>query len=109
MPRGSELKAMVGWIKANVQDDEPFVLRFPRREAAKRIENKEKKREVRFRCDESTYTEFHIERERVLRELDENPTLFGLYLCEVLKAQRNEDVAAWKRGHEEGVPGLDTA
>jgi hypothetical protein len=92
MPKGSELKAMLGWIERNVQDDEPVVLRFPRREASRRIENVEKRRRITLVTDEANYTEFHLWREAYMRVLGENPTLVTQAIIEAMKAF---DVKDW--------------
>lgn len=102
----AELKANWPWALEHIPDDEP--VSFPRREAKKRAANKEKKSEVRFRCDEVTYAEFHKHKERIMRQLDENPTLFGLFLCEVLDGWRDEAVAAWKRNNEGSGAEIET-
>jgi hypothetical protein len=94
----AELKLNWDWFLRNMPDNEP--ISFPRREAKKRMANKEKKSEVRFKCDPVTYGEFHVQKERIMRQLDENPTLFGLFVCETLSDWRDEAVAAWKRNHE---------
>jgi hypothetical protein len=93
MPKGSELKAMIGWIQANVQDDEPFVLRFPRRESRRRIQNTEKRRRITMATDEQNYAEFHAMREAYMLELNENPTLVTQAIIEAMKAF---DVRGWK-------------
>jgi hypothetical protein len=86
MPKGSELKAMLGWIRENVQDDEPFVLRFPRREAKRRIQNVEKRRRITLATDEANYTEFHVWRGAYMHTLGENPTLVTQAIIEAMKA-----------------------
>lgn len=93
MPKGAELKAMIPWILDNVQDGEPFVLRFPRREASKRIENKEKKRRIVMQTDEQNYVEFQVWREAYMQKLDENPTLVTQAIIEAMKAF---DLLAWR-------------
>ena len=92
MPKGSELKGMTGWILANVQDDEPFILRFPRREAKRRIENVEKRRRITLTTDEHNYTEFHVWREAYMHTLGENPTLVTQA---IIQAMKEFDVKGW--------------
>ena len=93
MPKGEELKGMIPWIIANVQDDEPFVLRFPRREAKRRIENVEKRKRISFMSDEKGYEKFHLRKEAwMLAALHENPSLFA----SALEAAMEEfDVKGW--------------
>lgn len=88
-----ELKANWAWFLKNMPDDE--VCSFPRREAKKRIANKEKKSRVVFACDPVTYSEFHTEKERVMRLLHENPVLFGFWMIAVIKEQDDASIAQW--------------
>jgi hypothetical protein len=100
MPRWAEVKARWAWLNDHLADDEPVVFKLPRREARKRIANVEKRKRITFAADEQTFAEFHAERERILRVLDENPTLFGLYLVTCLRHWSNDEIAAWKAEHE---------
>ncbi len=88
-----ELKANWAWFLKNMPDDEPCS--FPRREVKKRIANKEKKSRIVFVCDPVTFSEFHAEKERVMRMLGENPTLFGVWLVESMKASDDAAVQEW--------------
>lgn len=93
-----ELKANWAWFVKNMQDDEPCS--FPRREAKKRQQNKERKSRVVFNCDPETYAAFHREKERIMRVLDENPTLFGVFLCAVLEEWSDYKISCWKKAQE---------
>jgi hypothetical protein len=94
----SELKLNWEWFLRNMPDNEP--VSFPRREARRRAANKEKKSEVRFRCDPQTYSEFHQQKERIMRQLDENPTTFGLFVITCLTHWNDEEIREWKERQE---------
>jgi hypothetical protein len=94
----AELKANWAWFLEHMPDDEPCS--FPRREVKRRIANKEKRSRVSFACDPDTYSEFHRERERIMRVLDDNPTTFGLYLIKCLRYWDDEEIRAWKEEQE---------
>jgi hypothetical protein len=100
MPRwGDEKVRLRKLLAAPISDEEPCTrMFFPRHEAKKRI--KEKRHRVGFACDEITYRAFNEERERVIRQLDDNPTFFGVFLTDVLKGFTNELVAQWRTMHE---------
>lgn len=102
MPKWSEEKIRLRkLLEAPIPDDEPCTrMRFPRRDAAKRVKNVEKRRRIVFPADEVTYSEFHREKERVLRQLDDNPVLFGVFLTDVLKGFTDGLVAQWRNIHE---------
>ena|SRR5579864_7225997 len=70
---------------------------FPRREALKRIANKEKRHRISFDADETTYEEFWAIWEAWMRELDENPTLVK---HGIIKALKEFDVRGWKEQQE---------
>ena len=71
----SEFKAHLPWFMANMSDDEPLV--FPRRQAKKRIANREHRKRIIFDTDPLGYQRFHARREAWLLELADNPTLFA--------------------------------
>jgi len=98
--KGSELKAMLGWIKQNVQDNEPVLLKFPRREARKRICNTENRKRIAFTVDPVTYVAFHAEKERLMAKMGDNPVLFGLFLTDVMKGFTEELLDRWMEIHE---------
>lgn len=99
MPKWAEIKARWGWLNENLSDDEPVLFKLPRREARKRIENKEKRHRIVINCDETTYTEFHVWREAYMHTLGENPTLVG---HAIVQAMKEFDVLAWKQEQAEG-------
>lgn len=84
--KGAELKAMRTWIEQNIGDDEPVLLKFPRREARKRIQNKEKSKRIVITTDEQNFSEFHAIREAYMHFCEENPTLVGLAIISAMKA-----------------------
>jgi len=90
--KGVELKAMLGWIRENIQDNEPVLLKFPRREAAKKVRNTEKRRRISFVTDELGYSRWNARREAWMQALDENPTLFAEALD---RAMETFDVRGW--------------
>jgi hypothetical protein len=102
MPKWAEEKIRVRkLLAAPIPDDEPCTrMIFPRREAKKRAASKEKHHKIVFRCDQTTYGEFHAERERILQGLDENPVLFGVFITDVLKGFTEELVSRWRAMHE---------
>lgn len=87
--------------KRILPDDEPIV--FPRREAKRRAANKEKRHRIMFDCDEVTYAAFHLQRERMLHALEENPTLFGVWLTEVMESWSDAMLQRWKENHESSL------
>jgi hypothetical protein len=95
MARWGELKTRWQWMLENLPDDEP--ISFPRREAKRRVANKEKRHRISFVADEDSYREFWSIREDWMGELGDNPTLVNLATIEAMK---EFDVAAWKAKHE---------
>ena len=51
MPRWAEVKARWPWLLEHLSDDEPVLFKLPRREARKRIENKEKRHRIVLNVD----------------------------------------------------------
>jgi hypothetical protein len=102
MPRWvEERERLKKLLAAPIPDDEPCTrMRFPRRDAAKRIKNTEKRKRIVFPADEETYKDFHGERERILRQLDDNPVLFGVFIADVLKSFTEPLVAKWREIHD---------
>ena len=103
MAKWGEIKARWGWLRDNLPDDEPVVFKLPRREARKRVKNTENRKRIVFSADPTTYSAFHQHKEIVMRELEENPTMFGVFITDLLKgfAERPELIAHWRRLHEE--------
>ena len=106
MPRWAEVKARWPWLLEHLSDDEPVLFKLPRREARKRIENKEKRHRIVLNVDETTYTEFHVWREAYMHTLEENPTLVG---HAIVQAMKEFDVMVWKQeqAEEEHMLGKD--
>jgi hypothetical protein len=98
MPRWGEVKARWPWLLEHLSDDEPVLFKLPRREARKRIENKEKRHRIVMNVDETTYSEFAVWREAYMSKLDENPVLFGYAL---IQAMKEFDLLAWKQEQAE--------
>ena len=103
MPRGRE--ELIAYCKRvlerahRVPDDEPWSpLRFPRQDAIKRIKKDIKR--ISFQVDPHTKERFVPERERIMRCLGENPTLFGVWLTEVLESWQDDMVRNWLAAHE---------
>lgn len=91
----SELKAHWPWMLEHMADDEPVV--FPRRQAKKRVANKEHRKRIIFDTDELGYSRFHARREAWLLELGDNPSLFAEALD---KAMETFDIRGWMDAKE---------
>src|SRR5882762_6940981 len=102
MPKLSEEKVRLRkLLAAPIPDDEPCTrMIFPRREAKKRAASKEQHHKIVFRCDQTTWKEFHAERERIIQLLDDNPIFFGVFITDVLKGFTNELVSRWRTMHD---------
>jgi hypothetical protein len=102
MPKwADERERLKKLLAANIPDDEPCTrMIFPRREAAKRKKSTEKHHKIVFRCDETTYQEFHEHRERILRLLDDNPILYGVFITDVQKSFSEALVSQWRAIHD---------
>ena len=88
-------------LAAPIADNEPCTrMIFPRQEAKKRARTTEKHHKIAFRCDSDTYRDFHLERERILLKLDDNPVLFGVFITDVLRGFTDELVERWRKIHE---------
>ncbi len=85
MARWSEVKARWQWLCDNLELDEPVVFKLPRREARKRIINKDQKRRIIMSTDPQNYAEFMALREAYMRYCDENPTQVMLAITEAMK------------------------
>lgn len=85
-----ELKAHWPWMVEHMPEDEPVC--FPRRNARKRVANKEKRKRIIFDTDELGYSRFHARREAWLLELADNPSFFSEALD---KAMETFDVRGW--------------
>ena len=103
MPRGRD--ELIAYCKRvlerayRVPDDEPWSqIRFPRQDAIKRIKKDIKR--ISFVVDPHTKDRYITERERILRVLDDNPTLFGVWLIEVLESWQDDMVRKWRAAHE---------
>jgi hypothetical protein len=79
-------------------DDEPIVLKFPRKEARKRIRNTEKKSRVIFVTTPENYQAFHAARAHVI-EATGNPTIADKLISEVIYAMPAE---TWRKFMEAG-------
>jgi hypothetical protein len=99
MPKWKEEKERLRWLikEGKLTDDEPCKVLFPRMDANKRIQNKEKAKRIVMQTDEQNYSEFHAMREAYTLELDENPTLVVLA---IIQAMRTFDVRGWKETRE---------
>ena len=86
----AELKAHWPWMLKHMADDEPVI--FPRRNAKRRIANKEKRRRIIFDTDEVGYARFHARREAWMLELTDNPSLFNEALD---AAMATFDIRGW--------------
>lgn len=86
MAKWAEVKARWQWLNEHLADDEPVVFKLPRREARKRIENKEKKRRITLQTDEQNYSEFQVWNEAYMQTCGENPTLRTQAIIEAMKA-----------------------
>lgn len=93
-----EVKTSWKWLLEHIGDDEPCVLKFPRREAMRNIKNKKKSKRIVVTTDEQSFKEFHALKEAWMRELHENPTLFYHAMME---AMRTFDVRGWKEQNEQ--------
>jgi len=101
MPKWSEERERLRWLikEGKLQDDEPCKVLFPRMDAKKRIQNKEKSKRIVMQTDEQNYSEFHAMREAYTLELGENPTLVMLAIIEAMKTF---DVRGWKEQRDAG-------
>lgn len=100
MPRGrDELREHLKRCLERVDKvplDEPWCgIRFPRVEAKKRISNEKKSKRIVIVTDPQNFSEFHAERERIMRVFEENPTMFGYYLVALMKRWNDEEITAW--------------
>lgn len=95
--RFNEVKSNWKWLTEHIGDDEPCVLKFPRREAKRNIENKRKSKRIVVTTDEQTFKEFHALKEAWMLELHENPTFFYSAMMEALNTF---DVRGWKEKQE---------
>jgi hypothetical protein len=89
--RWDEFKANFKHYEHILPDNEPIVL--PRREAARRAVNKEKRTKVQFDCTPEQYAAFHLQRKRYI-ELVGNVTIAYDVMTAILKAVENETVRA---------------
>lgn len=64
MPNVAECLQQARWLVEKGLANEPAKLVLPRREAAKRRANKEKRTRVQFDCDEQLYRDFHAQLQR---------------------------------------------
>jgi hypothetical protein len=102
MPKWSdERERLKKLLAAPIPPDEPCTrMRFPRRDAAKRAKNTEGRKRIVFPSDPVTYAQFHAEKERITRQLGDNPVLFGVFVTDMLKAFSEPLVAQWLAIHE---------
>ena len=91
--RFSEVKTNWKWLLEHIGDERASVLKFPRREAMRNIENKKKSKRIIVTTDEQSFKEFHALKEAWMLELDENPTLF---YHAMMVALQTFDVRGWK-------------
>jgi hypothetical protein len=64
---------------------EPAVLVLPKREAAKRKENQEKRTRIAFDADEQTYADFHAERQRYIEACGNHPLIAYAVMIRLLQ------------------------
>lgn len=84
---------------------EPCVLVLPKREAAKRKVNAEKRTRVQFDCDEQTYADFHAQRSRYI-EACQNHSLIAYAIMIRCLAQLSDETI--KRLAEDDEPLKET-
>jgi hypothetical protein len=99
VPTLKEERERLKWlIREGKINDETRIARIaiPSLDAKARIENREKKKQVRWNTDEQNYSEFAAVREAWMQELEQNPTLFGYA---VVEAMRTFDVRTWYEDH----------
>ena|SRR6266436_2293867 len=83
-----------------LSDDEPIVLKFPRKEARKRIRNTEKKSRVIFVTTPENFSAFHAARAHVL-EVVGNPTLADKLISELIAKVPDESWRAFMEAGDE--------
>jgi len=95
-----ELKAHWSWMLEHMADDEPVI--FPRREAKKRLANKESRKRYRFSfaCIEQDYKELVAIREAYMLACHDNPTLCNHGMIEGL---RTFDLLQWLENQKEAT------
>jgi hypothetical protein len=72
--------------------DEPCVLVLPKREAAKRKANNEKRTRIAFDADEQTYQDFHAERSRYIEACGNHPLIAYAIMIRLLKQLPDESI-----------------
>jgi hypothetical protein len=81
---------------------EPAKLVLPRREAAKRAANEEKRKRVIFDCDEQTYADFHAQRSRYIEACGNHPLIAYAVMIRLLQQLPDSSI---KKLAEEGANG----
>lgn len=71
---------------------EPAVLVLPKREAAKRKENQEKRTRIAFDADEQTYKDFHAERDRYISACGNHPLIAYAVMIRLLQQLPTESI-----------------
>lgn len=72
---------------------EPAVLVLPKREAAKRKANAEKRTRIAFDADEQTYADFHAERERYITACGNHSLIAYAVMIRLLKQLPDSSIA----------------
>lgn len=81
-----------------IPDEEPIVLKFPRKEARKRIKNTEKRKRVCWEATPENFSAFHAARSHVI-EVVGNPTLADQLIAEFIASVGDD---TWRRLVEAG-------
>ena len=82
---------------------EPAKLVLPKREAAKRAANEEKRKRVIFDCDEQTYADFHRERARYIEACGNHPLIAYAVMIRLLAQLPDSSVAKLAQDWEPGL------
>lgn len=80
-------------------DDEPLVLKFPRKEARKRIKNTEKRKRVCWEATPENFSAFHAARSHVVEILG-NPVIADKLIAEFISRVPDE---TWRACEKAGA------
>lgn len=106
MPSWKEEKERLRFLikEGKLTDEMRVRIVIPSIDARSRMENNEKRKEIRLKTDEQNYKEFHTWREAYMITLGENPTLV---MQAIIEAMKTFNVKGWfeKQGDEQQEPG----
>src|SRR5690348_9543479 len=71
---------------------EPCKLVLPKRDAAKRAANEEKRTRVQFDCDEQTYADFHAQRSRYIEACGNHSPIAYALMIRLLAQLSNDSI-----------------